>query len=174
MTTDGHRDPQQDVAIIKFVGLPNQLGKPNESTRWRRFLQFLRPWAKKTGWVAQYGAEFGQAFAEAELAKRQGEAQKLAMEAANIAAERDHKEHQTVKAVNEEIARIFSQDDQPELARKLQLANLIAANPQIAKQLEIIEAFYVGLQCRYGTSVELIGENQRIEHQVERESEKLE
>lgn len=155
MNTFGTEDSGRGGAIIKFVGSPNEPDKPSEPTRWQRFLRFVWPWAQKTGWVAQYGAELGQAFAEAELAKRQGEAQKLAMDVANAAAERDHKEQQTVRVVNEEIARIFSQDEQPDVSRKLQLANLLAANPQIAEQLEVIESLYAKLRYRHGALVEL-------------------
>jgi hypothetical protein len=96
--------------------------------------------AKKWAWkVASFATETGRAISQAEVSKREGEAKKANMEAESIAAECNHKKQQTVKIVNEEIERIFSQDDQPEMSKRLQLANLLAENPQIAEKFKLLE-----------------------------------
>ena len=61
------------------------------------------------------------------------------MEAESIAAECNHKKQQTAIIVNEEIKRILSQDDQPEMSKKLRLANLLAVNPHIVEHLQVLD-----------------------------------
>ncbi|MFC4096438.1 hypothetical protein [Euzebyella saccharophila] len=132
-------EKEQNNRIVKFIGRPTNLQSEVELTKWKRFLKFIWPWAKEGGKLISRGKELTEDFYQAEVDRKSKEADKFAAEAANIAAEKDLKIQQKVKVVNEEITRIFSDNNVPDLAKQLQLANLIANNPEISAQLDKIE-----------------------------------
>lgn len=132
-------EKKQNQSIVKFVGRPNDARNKLELNKWKKFLKFIWPWAKEGGKLIAKSKQLTEDFYQAEVTKKQNEAMKFAEEASNIAAEKDLKVQEKVKVVNDEIARIFSDKDVPDMAKQLQLANLIANNPEIAAQLNKIE-----------------------------------
>lgn len=144
-------DPEQreDHAIVRFEGRSNDAVSPTEKTRWKRFLEFLHLSSRKT-------YEFGEAYAGAEVAKKENEAAKLAAEAAEIAAKSDLTRAQTVKVVNEEIQRIFTNKDLPPEAKVMQLSVLAKEHPEILAQLKIIEEHTESLRLTKGVKIQLI------------------
>jgi hypothetical protein len=142
-------------AIIRFVGTPNEQFAHAEQTRWKRFLSFFWPFANKAGLAAKQAVSLADEFRAAEIAKRNAVAGKLAAQAADISAAKDTKRQENMRIVNSEIERIFSDNGSPEIAKKLQLANLLAENPQIAEQLELLESLYDKFRLQYGMQAEI-------------------
>lgn len=132
-------EKKQNRGIVKFIGQPNDPQTDGELTKWKRFLKFITPWAREGGKLVAKGKQMTEEYYQAEIVKKQSESYKLAEEAANIAAEKDLKIQEKVKVINDEIARIFSDDNLPNVAKQMQLANLLANNPEIAEQLKVIE-----------------------------------
>ena len=147
---------EDETQMVKFTGTPNKSSREGEQKRWWHFLNVLNPWGKKVGLAADATASMGVAFAKAELSKKVGEGAKLAAEAAELAARKDKLNAETVGVVNDEIARIFAQEGIPDVGKKLQLANLLASNPQIAEQMDNIEAMLTDLKYEHGTVVEIV------------------
>lgn len=139
-------EKKQNNSIIKFVGRPTILKDKSELTRWKRFLKFIWPWAKEGGKLIARSKQLTEDFYQAEVIKKTNEADKFAAEASNIAAERELKIQQKVRVVNDEIAKIFSDNNVPDIAKQLQLANLIANNPEIASQLNKIDELVTKLK----------------------------
>lgn len=132
-------EKEQNRNIVKFVGRPVDTKDEKELSNWKKFLKFIWPWAKEGGRLISRSKQLTEDFYQAEVSKKQNEATKFAAEAANIAAETDLKVQQKVKIVNEEISRIFSDPNIPEIAKQLQLANLMTKNPDLVDQLNKIE-----------------------------------
>ena len=153
--TNFENETETQPALIKFEGTPTDQQSDGEPTRWRRFLNFFWPWARKAGVSAKNAVSLADEFRKAEISKRTAEADKIAAEAADITAAMDSKRQETVRTVNDEIQRIFSDDELPEMAKQLQLANLLAANPELAEQLEKIEHIYELLKLNHGTRIEV-------------------
>ena len=145
----------ETTALVRFSGAPRNDSDPAERTRWQQFLGFFKPWANKGGEFVGRAHELADAYAESEVAIRQTQAQKYAAEAAEAAARTETLRQEKVKAVNDEIARIFTSDQLPDVAKQLQLATLLAANPDIAEQLNKIENIWTRLHLRHGTEIEL-------------------
>ena len=128
------------MSAINTVSAPGENGISNG--RWHK-TKLAWNWTKRAWYcvwkVAQFGTELGREISVAELAKRQADAKKVCMEAESIGAECNDKKQRTVRFVNEEIARIFLQVDQSEMSKRLQIANLLAENPQIAEHLKVLE-----------------------------------
>ena len=128
------------MSAMNTVRAPGENGINNG--RWHK-TKLAWKWTRQAwnwAWeVVQFGTKLGREISVAELTKRQAEAKKVYMEAESIGAECNDKKQRTVRFVNEEIARIFSQDDQPEMSKRLQMANLLAENPKIAEQLKVLE-----------------------------------
>lgn len=152
--TDFDPDTETQPAVIKFEGNPTNPQSEKESTRWRRFLNLIRLWGTRAGLVAEDAYSLADEFGKAEIAKKNAEAEKIAAEAAEITAASDSKRQETVITVNDEIQRIFSDNETPELAKRLQLTNLLSANPELAAQLEKIEEISDMLKIQHGTRVE--------------------
>ena len=144
-----HPDQHEDHAIVRFDGRPNDADSPVEKTRWKRFREFLHLSSRKT-------QELGEAYVGAEVAKKQNEAAKLGAEAAEIAAKADLKRAQTVKVVNEEIQRIFTDKDVPPEAKVMQLSVLAKEHPEILAQLKIIEEHAESSRVTRGVQIQLI------------------
>ena len=125
---------------IKFIGKPNKQNTPEELTRWQRFLKRLLPVSKEGARLFGKGKKLTEEYYDAEVSKKKAETVKLAEESANIAVQKDLAKQQKVKVVNDEIQRIFSDNNTPMFAKHLQLANLLSANPEIEEQLEKINA----------------------------------
>ena len=145
------RDPDQheDHAIIRFDGRPNDADSSIEKTRWKRFLEFLHLSSSRS-------QELVEAYAGAEVARKQNEAAKLAAEAAQIAARSDLTRVQAVKVVNEEIQRIFTDKDVPPEAKVMQLSVLAKEHPEILAQLKIIEEYAESLRLTKGVQIQVI------------------
>ena len=142
-----HDGDEKREALIRFEGAPNQPDRPQEKARWRRFVGFLR---EKGGSIFRRAEDLGEAYAEARVTKENAEAEKFAAEAAEATARADQVRQETVRAVNEEITRIFSDDGLPDFARGLQLANLLTRNPEIIEQLDRIQEVYEHLHVLHG------------------------
>jgi len=147
-----YENPEKS-ALIKFEGSPNEPDKPEELNLWQRFKRAIWPWAREGGRLATRAKDLGDAYAEAEVAKSDSEAQKFAAEASEAAARADHQRQQTVEAVNEEIRRIFSDEEIPDEAKMLQFANLLANNPELRAQLDNIESLYAKLRVVHGLHI---------------------
>ncbi|MCZ6653297.1 MAG: hypothetical protein O7D91_09765 [Planctomycetota bacterium] len=147
MTSDPNQ--REDHAIVRYEGRSNDAVSPVEKTRWKRFLEFLHLSSCKTH-------EFGEAYAGAEVAKKENEAAKLAAEAADIVAKSDLTRAQTVKVVNEEIQRIFTNKDLPREAKAMQLSVLAKEHPEILAQLKIIEEHAESSRVTRGVQIQLI------------------
>lgn len=141
--------------IMRLDGQPNQPDAPHEKTRWQRFLDVVWPWAHKGSIWAVAGADLAQDYAKAKIANENNDAAKKGAEAAEKAAEADLKRQEVVKVCNEEITRIFMDDSLPSGAKALQLANVVAANPQIAAQLEKVRAMMETLHWKRGADVQI-------------------
>ena len=148
-------EQRDDHAIVKFEGRPNEPTHSGEKSRWAKFKRLIWPFAKRGGEWAKYGAGLGTAFAEAEVAKKENEAAKLAAEAADTAAAADLKRAEKVKVVNDEIERIFTDPDVPNEAKTLQLANLLQDNPELAQQVERVGELINQLRLKRNVHVEL-------------------
>jgi hypothetical protein len=141
--------------MMQLSGDPREQHLPGEISRWRRFLRWFRPWAKKSEGVIGRAHQLADAYAESEVAIRATQAQKYAAEAAEAAARTEGLKQDRVRVINDEIARIFSSSGLPDIAKQLQLANLLAANPDIAEQLSRIETIWKRLHLIHGTRIEL-------------------
>ncbi|MEM8937719.1 MAG: hypothetical protein AAGC64_00060 [Bacteroidota bacterium] len=128
-------EKEQLKAIVKLSSRPKLPDKPNEISKWKRFLNYINPWAKKLN----KAADITQAYYEGEAFKRHNEGKKFAAEAAEIASRIKVSNQEKVKLVNDEIERIFTNDGLPYEAKMLQLANLVANNPEIAEQLQKVK-----------------------------------
>lgn len=144
-------DPKQhdNHAIVRYEGRPNKADRPAEKTRMRRFLEFLHLSSRKTH-------ELGEAYAVAEVAKKQNEAVKVAAEAAERATRADLNRTEEVKMVNEEIRQIFSNEDVPDEAVKMQLKALAKRHPEIIEQSEKIDQLVERLRLTRGTQIRIV------------------
>ena len=145
------RDPDQheDHAIVRYEGRPHKSNRPEVKTRWRRCLEFLHLSSRKT-------QELGEAFAGAEVAKKQNESAKVAAEAAEIAAKADLTRKQAVKLVNDEIQRIFTDENLPQEAKAMQLSVLAKENPEILEQIEIIRERVESSRLTKGVQIQIV------------------
>ena len=159
-------DQSEKNAIVKFEGRPNNFADPAEQTRWERFKEFIWPFARSGGKWAKHGVELGDAFAEARVGKEQSVASEHAAKAAEHAAKADL--HRTENAIlcNEEMQRIFSAEGSDGL-KKLQLARLLAENPQIQNQLDAVEGIMDRLCLTRGTSIRMVEEQHATLEAVE-------
>jgi hypothetical protein len=152
---DPFLNTESQQAIIRFEGAPSVPHQPGEEVRWRRFLAMVWPWARQAGVAAKRAASLADEFRAAEIRQRNAIADKAGAEAAEISTATDSVRQETVRVVNEEIERIFSDNGIPEFAKRLQLANLLSANPQLLQQLERIESMYERIKSENGTKVEI-------------------
>jgi hypothetical protein len=141
-------DQHDDHAIVRYEGRPNEASRPAEKTRWQRFLEFIHIKSRKTG-------ELGEAYADAEVAKKKNEAAKVAADAADIAAHADLTRIKVVKAVNDEIERIFSEVNLPPAARMMQLNVLAKEHPEIMEQLDKLESIEDRLRLNRGVRIQI-------------------
>lgn len=139
-------DDNNDQAIVRFEGRPNEPDRPGERSRWERFKTAVCPWLKK-------GSDLGQAYAEAEVAKARSEAAKVAAEAVEIAAQADLNRQQAVQMFGEAVDDIFN-DDSPEAAKMLKLAKLFQENPELSVQVEKIKAIMDRLHLSKGVNID--------------------
>ncbi len=144
-------------AIVKFEGRPNDFTDPREQTRLQRFKRFIWPFARSGGKWAKHGAELADAYAVARVEKEQSVASEHAAKAAEHAAKADILRTEKVILCNEELQRIFSEEGSDGL-KKLQLAGLLAENPQIRKQLDVVEGLIDRLCLTKGTSIRMVEE----------------
>ena len=142
-------DQHDDHAIVRYEGRPNEPDRPAEKTRMRRLLELLHLASRKT-------TEVGEAYANAEVTKRENEAVKTAAQAAEIAARGDLTRTVEVQLVNEEIRRIFSNEDVPVEAVKMQLKVLAARHPEIKKQCEQIDEIVERLRLTRNTQLQIV------------------
>ena len=144
-------DPDQhdDHAIVRYEGRPNEADRPAEKTRMRRFLELLHLVSRKT-------TEVAEAYADAEVTKKENEAVKIAAQAAEIAARADLTRTIEVKVVNDEIRRIFSEEDMPVETVKMQLKALAERHPEILEQSEKIEQLVERLRLRRGAQFQIV------------------
>ena len=142
-------DQHDDHAIVRYEGRPHESDRLAEKTRWQGFLEFLHLKSRKTG-------ELGEAYAEAEVAKKKNEAVRVAAQAADFATHADLNRIKEVKAVNDEIQRIFTNANLPEEARKMQLRALANAHPEILEQSEKIERQIKTLGLRKGVRLQIV------------------
>ena len=145
------RDPDQhdDHAIVRYEGRPNEADRPAEKTRWQRFREFLHRSSRKTH-------QLGEAYAGAEVAKKRNEAAKVAAEAAEIASRADLNRAKEIKVVNDEIERIFTNEDLPPAAVMMQLRVLAKGHPEVLQQIEELEKLVETLRLRKGVQLQII------------------
>ena len=144
-----NQDQHDDHAIVRYEGRPNEGDRPAEKTRWQRFLEFLHIKSRKT-------QELGKSYSDAELAKRNNEAAKIAAEAAQIAARTDLTRAKVVKLVNDEIQRIFTDESLPTEAVMMQLHVLAKEHPEILQQLKKLENLAETLRLRRGVQLQIV------------------
>lgn len=142
-------DQHDDHAIVRFEGRPNEADRPAEKTLMRRFLELLHLVSRKSSEVAE-------AYADAEVTKKENEAVKIAAQAAEIATRADLNRAEEVKIVNEEIRRIFTNEDVPVEAVKMQLQALAKAYPEILEQSERINQMIEELRIKRGARLQII------------------
>ena len=119
------------TAVQTVHATPTKLtGK--ESTRFQRFKQFFLPRLRKQ-------EELALAYEEAVVRKTEAESEKLVEEAAKLAAEADVAKQQELAAFCENVDTIFMTTGRPEAAM-LKLAKLLETNPEIAAQLDKVNA----------------------------------
>lgn len=148
-------EKKQENGVVRFVGTPKGGLEEKELTRWERFLAFITPWAKEGSKVASKAKKLAEENFEADVAKKKREVEKFAAETAEIAENIEIKKQQRVTMVNDELQRIFSDNNLPDLAKKLQLANLLASNPEIEAQLGKIDDIITKLKYVNFTEVEV-------------------
>ena len=141
-------DQHDDRTIVRYEGRPNEADRPAEKTRWQRFCAFMRLKSKKTG-------ELGEAFADAEVAKKENEAAKIAAEAAEVATRADLNRMQVVTAVNDEIQRIFTNENLSPEAAMMQLNVLAKEHPEILEQFQKLEKLTAELRLRRGVQLQI-------------------
>lgn len=138
-----------DHAIVRYEGRPNEGDAPVEKTRWRRFLEFFHLVSRKS-------SDLGEAYAGAEIAKRQNEATKIGAEAAEIAAKADLTRTENVTLVNAEIRRIFTDEQLPPEVKAMQLNALAKEHPEILEQLKVIDELTEKLRINKGVQIQVI------------------
>ena len=143
------RDQHDDQAIVRYEGRPNEADRPAEKTCWQRFLEFVHLSSRKT-------QELGEAFADAEVAKKRNKAVKVAAEAAELAARADLNRAKELRVVNEEIRKIFSDGSLPPEAIKMQLRALAKVHPEILEKVEDIESLVERLRLQRGLHLQIV------------------
>jgi hypothetical protein len=148
-------EPEQDEkqALVRFDGRPNDSKVPHELTRWQKFKRWILPFVSESGAWAQYGISLADQYAMAEIDMRKSQAAKTAAEAANIAADTDIKRQGKVKLANQELRDIFADANSSDTAKMIQLASLLAANPEIHSQLDKIEDLLAKLHLTRGVNL---------------------
>jgi len=142
-------DQDDDHAIVRYEGRANDPNRPAEKSRMRRFLELLHLVSRKTSDVAE-------AYADAEVTKKENEAVKIAAQAAEIATRADLNRTEELKIVNDEIRRIFSDEELPEDAVKMQLGVLAQRHPEILAQSKRIDEIIEKLRLTRGAQVQLL------------------
>jgi hypothetical protein len=143
-----------EESILEFAGIPNEPNKADESNRWQKFLGWFS-WIGNTGRLLKKGVGLARLATESHSNKNNAQAAEFAAKAAESAARADQTRQQTVTVVNDEIERIFTNPDTPDLAKHLQFAKLIEANPAIADQLDRVSEIYQRLRLIHGTTIEI-------------------
>jgi hypothetical protein len=143
------------MSIIKFSGKPITQSDSAELSRWRKFLLFFTPWAREGSRLFSKSKQLTEAYYTAEVSKKENEAAKFAAETVEIAAKTEKQKIENVKALNDEISRIFSPDARsPPKARALQLGVLIQNNPEIADHLARLEKLICQLQEEHDLKID--------------------
>ena len=134
-------EKKQVDQVIQFKGEPLNPDQKNETTRWKKFLKWINPIVKK----GEKAIQLSEGYYEAEVDKNINqatkvgeEATKIAEESASIAAETERKKIDKVKAINDEIARIFSSNELPTQAKLLQFETLASEFPEIKEKMDSI------------------------------------
>jgi len=170
---DLHLDGQEKVPIASVGAAPREPDKSGEKSKWVALLKFLKEHGQKIVEVGSLGTARGRARwdaktsvinAEAKVKKKEVEIK--AAEAAAYAAKTDHQRQETVKVVNQEIERVL-ESDASEVTKMMQLANLMAANPQIAEQLGRIKEMYEFLHSARGFRMEIEARPELVEAEEE-------
>ena len=130
-------EKKQVRSILKFSGKPSK-GLTKERSKWRKFLTWLNPFAKKTNDLFKEAKGLTKEYYEAEINLKNSEAENFEAEAAEKSANAKLKTTENSKAVNDEITKIFT-SDLPDKVKMLQLATIMSSNPEIVDQLKKIE-----------------------------------
>lgn len=161
---------------IEFKGIPQNLDAPQELSRWKKFLNWANPFFRAAKEDVRRIKEAGVdiVIAESEIKKAEAEQEKaiaaqFQAEAANEAAKADLKNMEVVKAVNDEFARIFSDESVPDSAKLLQLAQLTAKHPEILEQIEKIKSMMETLRVVNFTQISIeVTEEEPVPKQIEK------
>ncbi len=129
------REEIREKAIVKAEGRPRSPHQPNERTRLKRFKDWLHPHLKKS-------EKLTEAYAEAKVTKETNEANRIAQEAAKIAAQTDLEnakkdivKQKEVEQFSANIDDIYKDDGLPLQAKQMKMAKLLENNPGIIQQL---------------------------------------
>ena len=148
--------------IGDVAGVPRNRDAKDEDKKWKRFKSFFRRKAKK-------GVKLGEAYAAAEVSKKQSDARKNLEEAAKLAAEKDKikteenlQKQKVVQEFNKAVDDIYADDGLPESAKKLKLAKLMENNPEIIKQIDKINTIVDKLSYTKGMVFEVQQEQKAL------------
>ncbi len=134
-------------AIVKSEGRPLEPDRPGEVSRWSHFKRRLLARLK-------WGGGLSEAYADARVAKERNEAQKLAEEAAKIAAQTDAERQEAYRRFAENVDELFT--GSPDDAEALKLMKLLEANPGLKEQAEKVQALLGWLRDHRETRVEIL------------------
>jgi hypothetical protein len=140
-----HEKAALSTAVQTVHATPLRSGKL-ESTRFERFKAFFLPRLRKQ-------EELGVAFEEATVRRIEAEGDRFVEEAAKIAAERDLLRQQELRAFCETIDSVFKSDDS-QLVSSLKMAKLLETNPELAAQLEKVNAVLDRLNAQKSCRIE--------------------
>lgn len=104
---------------------------------------------------------------QAEVEKLKAETQKVAIEVAEAKERLEAKNVDRVIKVNEEVRKIFSDGQTPESIKLLEFSNLLNAFPELAEQLDKIEALATKLKIQHGTEITIVPSQKQIEEPVD-------
>jgi hypothetical protein len=149
------RDDTTENAIIRVQGGPVHPDRPDERTCWECFKEWIFPSLKR-------GNDLADAFADARVRGERNKADKVAKEAAEIAARTDSENQRAVGEFNTIIDDIFKSDGLPPGAKALKLAKLLEANPAIAEKLDRVMSLLDRLHYTKGVSIQPIDDDNEL------------
>ena len=148
--------------ITGVSAAPQEPDKEGEKGKWQVFIDLIGKYKDKIFETGALATERVRERYDAGTESIRQEAEIKAMQAAEHAAKVDHQRKETEIAINNQIGKIFEADT-PEAAKIVQLAHLVANNPEIAAQLEKMEQMYAFLKVTRGVRIEINEEPQQLE-----------
>jgi hypothetical protein len=138
---DSSREQAREYERVRPCNESCLLRTRGKKTRWQKLRDALIPYLKSSRRLAEV-------YAEAAVQKERSEAQKIAGEAAEIAARKDLIKQKEVKEFSSNIDDIFAVNDLPPVAKALKLAKLMENNPQIEAHIGAAQGLLQELSLR--------------------------